>query len=109
MKTFSPNILKSATAPITVTPANLSCQAALYFVQGGVLVGTPALVDFVSTGQSQNVQFSITTPNIAGIYDVYVDILCNDSLFASYISTEKVTISSSVGLAEIDSFTIEIA
>lgn len=93
---FAPGEAKSATAPITVSPAGLSCSAELFLgPDEATKVATSGLVNFISTGLAQPTSFPVAMPAVGGVaYHVYLDVWANGVLVVAYIATEDVIIPS---------------
>lgn len=86
----------SAAAPITVSPAGMSCSAELFLgPDENTKVATSGIRNFVSTGAPQSVSFPVTMPSPGGFaYHVYLDVYANGYLIVAYIATEDVIIPS---------------
>ena len=81
----------AAVAPITVSPAGLSCKGELWLTTNGTTKNaTSGMVSFTSTGAQQSVRFPVTMPTVAGEFSVYLDIYTDSLLIGSYIATESV-------------------
>ncbi len=91
---FAAGDSRTAVAPITVSPAGLSCGGELFLGPDEVTkVATSGLVPFVSTGASQAVSFPVTMPIPGGFaYHVYLDVYANGILLVAYIATEDVIV-----------------
>ncbi len=85
---------RAATAPITVKPSGLSCEAELYLTKdgGATKAATSSPVSFVATGAAQPVSFPITMPSVWGDFEVYIDAFADGMLIGAFIATEHVTI-----------------
>ena len=97
---MAPGESRTASAPITVRPSGLSCQAELFLgPNDSTKVVTSGLKAFSSTGAAQTVSFPINMPTAAGqAYHVYLDIYAEGFLLVAYMATEDVIIpSGSVG------------
>lgn len=94
---FGAGSAHTATAPITVLPSGLACEAELWLTpDGGVTkAATSGLVAFTSTGVAQSISFPVTMPTAAGVeYSVYLDVYANGALIVSFVATESVVIPS---------------
>ena len=98
---FAPSIAKTATAPITITPSGLSCQAELFLATSPIAAkaATSGLKPFTSTGAQQAVSLPVVMPAAAGVvYHVYLDVYVAGYLLLAYVATDDVIIpSGSVG------------
>ncbi len=93
---FAPGDLRTAVAPITVSPSGLSCEAELYLgPDEATKVATSGLIAFTSTGAVQSVRLPVTMPTAAGVaYHVYLDVYAHGYLLVAYIAIEDVIIPS---------------
>ena len=91
---MAPGDTRTAVAPITVSPAGLSCEAELFLGPNDTTkVATSGLVAFASTGLAQSVSFPVIMPSPGGVaYHVYLDVYANGYLIVSYVATEDVII-----------------
>ncbi len=91
---FAPGDIRTAVAPITISPAGLGCEAELYLgPDEATKVATSGLVAFTSTGAVQSVRLPVTMPAAGGVaYHVYLDVYANGYLIVAYIATEDVII-----------------
>lgn len=91
---MGPGDTRTAVAPITISPAGLSCEAELFLgPDDATKVATSGMVAFTSTGAVQSVRFPVTMPSPGGFaYHVYLDIYANGYLIVSYVATEDVII-----------------
>lgn len=91
---FLPGVAKTATAPITISPSGLACQAELYLgISPATKVVTSGLVSFTSTGAQQTVSLPVTMPAVSGVaYHVYLDVYVEGMLLLAYFATEDVVI-----------------
>lgn len=91
---FGPGSGKVAVAPITVSPAGLSCQAELFLGPDDTTkIVTSGLISFTSTGATQSVRLPITMPSDGGAsYHVYIDVYAEGYLLVAYVATEDVII-----------------
>jgi hypothetical protein len=91
---FPPSASKTATCPITVSPAGMACAAELFIgPHPTTKTATSGRINFTSTGSPQNVNLPISMPVQGGSsYHVYIDVYAGDLLFLSYIATEDVLI-----------------
>ena len=96
---FGPGEVKTAKAPITVSPAGLACEAELFLGPNeSTKVATSGIVTFISTGLQQQVGLPVSMPAGGAIYHVYLDLYAGGYLLAAFQATEDVTIpSGSVG------------
>ena len=97
---FPPSVSKTAKAPITVSPAGLSCQAELFLGTSPTnKAATSGLISFTSTGAQQLISLPVTMPAAGGVaYHVYLDVYAEGYLLLAYLATEDVIIpSGSVG------------
>lgn len=97
---FAPGVSKTATAPITVAPSGLSCQAELFLGPNDTTkVATSGLKSFSSSGVQQNISLPVVMPSEGGMaYHVYLDVYVAGVLLLAYVGTEDVIIpSASVG------------
>lgn len=93
MPQFNPGEAKIAIAPITVSPAGLSCEAELFLgPDEATKVATSGRIPFVSSGIEQSVQLPVTMPVDVGAYHVYIDILAEGLLIGAYQAIEDVDI-----------------
>jgi hypothetical protein len=93
---MGPGSAATAIAPITVSPAGMSCSAELFLGPDEVTkVATSGMRPFTSTGAPQSVSFPVTMPSPGGFaYHVYLDVYANGYLIVAYIATEDVIIPS---------------
>lgn len=99
MPEFAPSEAKTAVAPITVSPAGLSCEVELYLGPDELTkVATSGAIPFTSTGASQDVLLPVAMPATEGTYHVYVDVYAGGYLIAAYQAIEDVVIA---GVADI--------
>ncbi len=91
---FAPSAAKTATAPITASPAGMACTAELFIGPNATTkTATSGLISFTSTGSAQNVSLPINMPASGGAsYHVYIDVYAGGIKFLSYIATEDVLI-----------------
>ncbi len=91
---MGPGSPATAVAPITVSPAGLSCSAELFLgPDEATKVATSGMRAFSSTGLPQSVSFPITMPSPGGFaYHVYLDVYANGYLIVAYIATEDVVV-----------------
>ena len=91
---LAPGDTRTAVAPITVSPAGLSCEAELFLGPNDTTkVATSGLIAFTSTEVAQSVNFPVTMPSPGGAaYHVYLDVYANGYLIVSYVATEDVVI-----------------
>ncbi len=84
----------TATAPITVKPSGLLCQAELWLTKdaGVTKAATSGLKSFTSTGAVQNISFPVTMPSVWGDFLVYIDVFAEGMLIGAYVATEHVII-----------------
>ena len=95
MPQFTPSAQKTAVAPISMSPAGLSCEAELFLGPNDVTkVASSGLKPFLSTGSPQQVTFLVTMPATPGTYHVYVDVRAGGQLILAYIGSENVVIAS---------------
>lgn len=100
MPEFSPGEAKTAVAPITVSPAGLSCEAEVFLGPDELTkVATSGRIPFTSTGLSQDARLPVTMPDAEGAYHVFIDVYAEGVLIAAYQATEDVVI---VGVARIE-------
>ncbi|KKN87082.1 hypothetical protein LCGC14_0263520 [marine sediment metagenome] len=92
--TMVPGVARTAVAPITVSPAGLSCQAELFLgPNDATKVATSGRKAFISTGAAQSVRLPVTMPTAGGVaYHVYLDVFVNGMRFLVYQATEDVII-----------------
>lgn len=97
MPQFTPSENKTAVAPITVSPAGLSCEAEIFLGPDDMTkVATSGRVGFTSTGGSQEVRLPITMPDAEGSYHVFIDIYAEGLLIGAYQTIEDVVIAAPV-------------
>ncbi|GAI74542.1 unnamed protein product [marine sediment metagenome] len=91
---FAAGDSRTAVAPITISPAGLSCGGELYLGPDEVTkVATSGLVPFVSTGLGLAVRLPVIMPSPGGFaYHVYLDVYANGILLVAYIATEDVIV-----------------
>ena len=90
---FATGSIKTASAPITATPAGMACEAELFLgTSPTVKAATSGLKPFTSTGVSQPVSLTVTMPAGGVAYHVYIDVYASGIKFLSYIATEDVVI-----------------
>jgi len=89
---FGAGSIHTATAALSLSPADLSCTAELWLSKDGVSKDASASASFTSTGASQNVQFSVTMPAGGFSYRVLLDISADGYLIGSFEATESVLI-----------------
>jgi len=93
MTEFAPSEAKTAIAPITVSPAGLSCEAEVFLGPDDMTkVATSGRIPFTSTGAPQNVRLPIVMPDAEATYHVYVDVYAEGYLIAAYQAIEDVII-----------------
>ncbi|KKN87083.1 hypothetical protein LCGC14_0263530 [marine sediment metagenome] len=93
MREFAPGEAKTAVAPITMSPAGLSCQAEIFLGPNDTTkVATSGKVAFTSTGVSQNIRLPIAMPAEGGPYHVYIDVYTEGLLVLAYQVIEDVVI-----------------
>jgi hypothetical protein len=78
--------------PVTVAPANLSCQVELWLgPNASTKSATSGLVPFTSTGSAQIQNLTITMP-AAGTYNVYINVYANSILVGAFEGASPVTV-----------------
>ncbi|MBA7658850.1 hypothetical protein ES703_66810 [subsurface metagenome] len=93
---MAPGVARTATAPITVSPSGLACEAELFLGPNDTTkVATSGRKPFTSTGASQSVSLPVTMPSPGGLaYHVYLDVFINGYRLLAYKATEDVIIPS---------------
>jgi len=97
---MAPGASATASAPITVAPGGLSCEAELFLGPNDTTkVVTSGKKPFTSTGAPQSVSFPVIMPSPGGVaYHVYLDVFAEGIPIVAYVATEDVIIpSGSVG------------
>lgn len=94
---FPPTTAKTATVPITVTPAGLACTVEVFLGPNqATKSSTSGKIAFTSTGVAQNVNVSVPMPSGGGTFHVFIDVMYQTSMLASFQATEDVTIATAV-------------
>lgn len=95
MYVFMPGEAKVARAQIGVSPAGLNCAAELYLgVSEGIKAATSGLIEFVSSGSSQEITFPIAMPTQVEQYRVYIDVYVEGNLLVAFEATDDIVIPS---------------
>lgn len=93
MPQFALGEAKRATAPITVRPSGLSCEAEIFLGPDETTkVATSGRIGFTSTGVTQSVRLPITMPAVEGTYHAYIDVYAEGMLIAAYKAIQDVVI-----------------
>jgi len=94
MITFFPGESKIAIIPLTIKPVALDCQVEIYIGPNEqTKTYSSGLINFVSTGQQQNLSLTVVMPEQEGVYHVYIDTYVGGVYLAGYISNEDIAIS----------------
>jgi len=95
MITFFPGESKIAIIPLTIKPVALDCQVEIYIGPNEqTKTYSSGLINFVSTGQQQNLSLTVVMPEQEGVYHVYIDTYVGGIYLAGYISNEDIEIGS---------------
>lgn len=99
MPQFAPGEVKTARAPLTVSPSGLSCEVELFLGPDDMTkVTTSGRIPFTSTGVSQNVRLPVAMP-AEGTYHVFIDVYAEGIPIAAYKATEDVVIAGAAEFA----------
>ena len=109
MPIFAPGEVKTARAPITVSPSGLDCRTELYLVSNGAKVATAGIKSFISTGARQDISFPITMPSAEGTYPVYLDVAAQGVLIAAYQAIEDVVVEALIADIRVENLVISPA
>lgn len=84
------------TAPITVSPSGIACEAELYLgPDEATKSATSGLIAFTSTGLAKSISFPITMPPGVGVaYHGYIDVYADGYFIGGYVLIEDVVIPS---------------
>ena len=94
---LAPGSSKTANAPITAKPSEMSCEAEIFLgPDPNTKSATSGRKPFTSTGVSQTVSLPVIMPTPAAgegaAYHVYIDVYAGSIKFLAYIATEDVVI-----------------
>lgn len=93
MPQFAPGEAKTAIAPITISPAGLSCEVELFLGPDELTkLATSGRIPFTSTAVAQDISFPVTMPEVEGTYPVFLDVFVAGQLIGAYKATEDVVI-----------------
>ena len=92
MPQFNPSEIRTAVAPITnPTAVAFDYTAELYL--GLPKAASSGVITFsLAPGETKNISFPVTMPDVEGTYPVYLDVFVGDQLIAAYQATEDVVI-----------------